>query len=296
LKLNKLAMTSIALVTCQEFPDLYEDDQLFRHELLKLGFEVHAVCWDAQVNWSDFNHIIVRSTWDYFHHFPEFLLWLDIIETSGSKIWNTVPVMRWNSNKKYLLNLENKGIPIVPTVWIDAADNKPQLARVFAATGWEEAILKPAVSGGAFNTVRVNANNADEQQNSLQKILTTGTAMLQPFLREIQALGEYSFLFFNGQYQYTVLKIPKPGDFRVQSEHGSTTIKVDVPDNLISQAQKVMDVLDFVPLYARVDMVNVQGQLKLMELELIEPLLYLAYDDGAAVRFANIFYHLTESE
>ena len=277
---------NIALVTCDNFHELLTEDVPLREELIALGHHAVSVSWsDKSADWTQFDLVIIRSTWDYYKRFDAFNQWMDMLESKGIPTWNPIALMRWNSNKTYLRDLEAKGIEIVPTEWVDR-NNDRHLSTILLATGWEKAILKPAISGGSYLTVPIDASNTDEHQATLQQILTTGPAMIQPFLPEIVSVGEYSLLYFGGEYQFTILKAPKDGDYRVQQEFGGSTRKVQPTAEQLATANKIMQAIDHPTLYARVDGVQVNGRFQLMELELIEPHLYMEYEPGSLQKFA----------
>jgi glutathione synthase/RimK-type ligase-like ATP-grasp enzyme len=278
-----------ALATAPDMPHLYEDDQLFQRALIARGHEAPAVVWDdTTVDWSAYDAIVIRSTWGYHERLPEFIQWLDHLKQLKAKVWNPVKLMKWNADKRYLLDLEDKGVPIVPTFWIYPEEQPPYLDAILETQGWLEAVVKPAISGGAYLTERFSMENAAEKQDTLHQILQTGPAMVQPYLAEIETDGEYSFIYFGGEYHFTIQKRPKSGDFRVQLEFGGSIDVINPGPELIEQANKVMRSLEYPTLYARVDGVIVDGRFLLMELELIEPYLSLEHYPGSADKMADV--------
>lgn len=279
-------MIRIALATGHDFPQLTPDDGLLVDALAELDIHAVAACWDdAALDWAGFAAVILRSPWDYHLRLPEFLAWIARLEALGVPLWNPPDVVRWNADKSYLRDLAAQGVPIPATEWIPAGA-APDLAALIAARGWSEVVVKPAVSAGAFQTHRVSREQAVDFQPELARILQASGALVQQFLPEISTGGEWSFLFFDGQYSHTVLKRPPAGDYRVQVHHGGSWEACDAPASFLEQAQRIMARMDGKALYGRVDTVAVNGTLVLVELELIEPYLFLGDAPGSPQRFA----------
>lgn len=266
-------MRKIAYVTCQDLPNLNPSDRLTFPYLAEQGFRVQAVAWDnTNVLWQDFDAVVIRSTWDYHTRYDEFLRWLDNL--AEVNLLNPAKVVRWNSNKTYLRDLSARGIPIVPTVWLGENDDIPAILQ---EKGWHKAVLKPTISATAYNTHLVTLDRKPESP--------PGEMMLQPFMPQITEEGEWSLLFFGGIFSHAILKRPMPGDFRVQNDFGGTIERLTPPGFLVEQAARIVEGISSPLLYARVDGVNVNQIFHLMELELIEPDLYL--DPDTARNFAD---------
>ncbi len=288
----------IAFATDAEWPQLTPSDQLAQAALHELGIEVVPVIWDAPVDWAQYRAVVIRSTWDYHVRPAEFSAWLDVLQAAGVPVWNPIPVMRWNMHKRYLAELEAEGVRIVPSLWL--AKGQPQPYAAVQQRGWAQAALKPLISADSYNTFVIeNQVQWDAHQPAL---LADGDAVAQEFMPEVQTVGEYSLLFFGNQYSHTVLKTPKTGDFRTQIGYGASTQAVDVSPDLIAQAARVLDTVGDLlgthvqPLaYARVDGILRDGSFYLMELELIEPNLFLDYSPGSAQHFARTLLALLEN-
>ncbi|MCC7206979.1 MAG: hypothetical protein IT323_06710 [Anaerolineae bacterium] len=279
-------MIRIALATGHEFPQLTPDDGLLVDALAELGIAAVPAVWDDPAfDWASIEAVILRSTWDYHLRLPEFLAWIARLETLGVPLWNPPDTVRWNADKAYLRDLEKQGVRVPATAWIPAG-TAPNLAELLAARLWSEAVVKPAVSAGAFQTHRVARGQAAAFQPTLAHILETSGALVQEFLPEISTGGEWSFLFFGGEHSHTILKRPPAGDYRVQVHHGGSWEPCEPPADLLDQARRIMARMDGKALYGRVDTVAVNGTLVLVELELIEPYLFLGDAPGAAQRFA----------
>lgn len=240
------------------------------------GLNVVPVIWnDEDVDWRGFNVAVLKSPWDYYNHLAEFLTWLDRLEGLGIKVLNPTEIVKWNSHKRYLLDIAAKGLPVIPTEYVrkgSVFDN-----RFFDRFATSKLVVKPCVSAAAENTMTVDSNNVLERSDDICKHFEAEDYIVQPFVEEIRN-GEWSFLFFNGKYSHCSLKTPKQGDFRVQHYHGGR-ISYPMPHPLhIAQAAAYLKILPTSLLYARVDGVLVNGKFTLMELELIEPYLFLNGD------------------
>lgn len=276
----------VALVTCGSLRELNDDDRPLLTELWNLGIEAEPAVWDdPSVSWGSYDAAVIRSAWDYHLTPAAFLAWLERLEALGVAIWNPAAVVRANADKSYLKELEAAGVRIVPTAWVKRG-GRADLDEVLAERGWDDAVVKPAVSAGAFRTSRVRRGSPDGQA-ALDDVLAHSDAMVQPFLPEIADEGEWSFVFIGGRFSHAVLKSPRAGDFRVQAEHGGRTERREPPPGLLIQARDAAIAGPRPWLYARVDGVRRGGDLLVVELELIEPFLFLSYEPGAARRLAE---------
>ena len=277
---------TVALATSAEFPELEPDSRLLLPEIEARGIDFEIAVWnDPSVDWSTYETIVIRSTWDYFHHAREWADWLDRVESAGVPMLNPLKVVRWNSHKSYLQQLASAGVPVVDTVMTQG--NKPvDLADLLAGAGWDDAIVKPAIDGGAARLFRVR--DVDDPQARLDELVAAGDVLVQPFLPSIVDHGETSLLYFGRELSHTVQKTAKPGDIRVQPVWGGHAETIGPTAEMIHVAERVFDALDEELLYARVDLVRgLDGNLQLIELEAIEPLLFLELDPAAPGRFAD---------
>jgi glutathione synthase/RimK-type ligase-like ATP-grasp enzyme len=276
----------VALVTCGAFPELYEDDRLLIPALAALGLAGEPAIWsDPAVDWSSFDVIVIRSAWDYFERVAEFRAWLRTRAAGHALLCNSGDVLTWNFDKRYLEQLASAGVSVVPTVGV-AQGEKPDLAALACAQGWEEIVIKPSISGGAYRTHRLHVDDVGAHAAEVEGILRDRGLLMQPFLPEI-AEGELSLLFFDGIFSHAVRKRPKPGEYRVQFQFGGTTETVDVDSRWVEQARACVLAAPSLPVYARVDGVIKDGQFLLMELEVFEPLMFLSFHPEAAARFAR---------
>ena len=280
-------MATIGLATCARVPDLTADDHLLLDELRRRGVDTRAVIWDdPSVPWATFESVMIRSCWDYYLRPGEFLAWMTSVERTGVPLWNPAGLVRWNYHKGYLQDLERSGVPIFPTVFLERGA-RVSIVSLFDERGWTEAVIKPALSASAYRTSRVSLLGGASAQEALEALLADGDVLVQRFLPEIASLGEWSLLFFAGSFSHALLKRPGSGDFRVQVELGGSAVRQEPPAALLEQAQAIARRIPEPWLYARLDGVDLGGVFTLMELELIEPFLFLADDPLAPIRLAD---------
>lgn len=170
-------------------------------------------------------------------------------------------------------------------MWV-ARGERVDLTTLFQKRGWSEAVVKPTVSGGGWRTYRVRREDAGSFQETLDRESAQSDLMVQPFVREILESGEHSLIYFNRFFSHCMQKQPRPGEFRVQLEHGGSIRQVEPPTELRDLAERALAEIPGQLLYARVDAVNAQGRWRINEVELIEPMLYLRFAPGAGERFA----------
>ncbi len=277
----------LAFATWRGLPELNADDCRAALALRSRGARVDPVVWDAPgVDWTAFDAVVVRSVWDYHLRPLEFLRWVDRVEEAGARLLNPPGVLRWNHHKSYLRDLAARGVATVPTAWLDHG-SRPQLGGVLAERGWAEAVVKPAVSASAHETWRTSPAAAAADQDRLLALLLAGDVLVQPLVPEVQSPGEWSLVFFGGSFSHAMLKRPREGDFRVQEELGGRAEWTVPAPALVEQAAQALATAPAPCLYARVDGVERGGRLILMEMELIEPVLYFEADPAAASRFAE---------
>ncbi len=281
-------MKTIALATCRVLPELTADEKLLAKSLQALGFDAQPLIWDEpSAPPGDLAAVVIRSCWDYHKKPAEFLAWLKSLETARVKVLNAPPVLRWNLDKSYLRELAGRGITIPPTTWFERGA-KVSLPAVLASNNWHKAVLKPTISATAWRTFLVTPENAAELQSEFESLLLDGGAMVQKFVAEVQTRGEWSFVFFDKTFSHAVLKRSRAGDFRVQHDFGGHVEASAIPGpDLVAAAQRVVNAVPMDLTYARVDAVEIAGELSVMELELIEPALFLGNDELAAQRFAT---------
>jgi glutathione synthase/RimK-type ligase-like ATP-grasp enzyme len=277
----------VALVTCEAWPELYEDDLLLARALEEMGVEARPAVWSAEgVDWLGFDALVIRSTWDYFKRPAEFREWLEARMASGVLMCNAGEILDWNFDKRYLKDLAAAGVALVPTIVVGRGE-RADVAALARGRGWEEIVVKPTVSGAAYRTHRFRVEEAGRFRAEIARTLLDRGVLIQPFLPEIVAAGELSLLFFDGVFSHAVCKRPAAGDYRVQFQFGGTTEPAEVRAEWIAAARACVAVAPALPVYARVDGVIREGGFVLMELEVFEPLLFLAQEPEAAGRLAR---------
>lgn len=277
----------LALITWSGLPQGAESERLMLPYLAASGVETEIVDWrSSSHDFSKFDLIVLRSCWDYHLRPAEFIDWLQCTAQATS-VLNALDTVLWNHNKFYLHEVEALGIEVAPTIFVNGSSP-------IASSGWQEirswkkSVVKPAVSASAHKTWLFDSAvlpDEDELKSKMQ-----GEAFLiQQFIPEIETHGELSFVYIDGTYSHTVLKRPAAGDFRVQKEHGGSAELFHLDPALLNQANEIALTVRQVrkSLYCRIDAVARDGRLVLMELELIEPELFLGLAEGAAERFAK---------
>ena len=262
------------------------EEALLLKPLREHGLRVKRLAWDDPLQqWSHCRALLFRSTWDYFLRYREFSPWLNRV-ANQSRLFNSASLLRWNIDKHYLADLQSAGVAIVDTVFVERGSVTP-LATVLRKQGWSEAVFKPVVSGSARLTFRVAAGHAAAMQGKFADCVASESMMVQPFMPCVLDEGELSLIVIDGVCTHAVRKVPKAGDFRVQDDHGGCVLAHVASAEEIAFAERAVAACPEPPLYARIDVVRTDdGSLRLMELELIEPELFLRFHTPAAQRLA----------
>jgi glutathione synthase/RimK-type ligase-like ATP-grasp enzyme len=277
----------VALITSAAYADLTPEDRLLAQALTEIGVRAVIRCWDdPEERWEDYDALVVRSCWDYHLRAEEFSAWLDVLEHRRARLFNPLPTVRWNMRKTYLQDLVRAGIDVVPTAWVERGDERT-LTDLLAVHGWREAVVKPTISATAFETWRTGPEPTTADEHRFLRLVRQRDMMIQPYLGQIETGGELSLVFLDGIFSHAVRKMPRPGDFRVQMEFGGTEEAVELSDRLIRQAARVAAETPARCLYARVDGCTLGERFVLMELEAIEPTLFLGHHPRAVARFAE---------
>ena len=263
------------------------EDNLLKTELEKLGLKVIKKAWNSiDFNWSETKFAIFRSTWDYFDKFRDFKTWLEKVKEETTFI-NSYELINWNLDKKYLIELNKKGINI-PTSEVITKNDNINLESLFKKYDFNEAIIKPTVSGAARETYRINKNNFHEYENKFFELKSKEDLIFQEFLSNIISKGEISLIFIGENYTHAVKKIAKEGDFRVQDDHGGSVEVYDASKEEILFAQNCLAKCPILPVYSRVDIIyDNENEISLGEIELIEPELWFRNNKTAAKLLAN---------
>jgi glutathione synthase/RimK-type ligase-like ATP-grasp enzyme len=282
----------IHFATAPDVPVLTDDDRIAAAVLAARGIRVETVVWSAPAGIGRADAVVIRSCWDYHLREPAFRGWIARLEQEGVPVINPPGLVRWNLHKSYIGELEDRGVAAVPTVFVDARDAR-SLGEIIAAEGWEDVVVKPAVSLNAYETWRIAGHESHEHQDRFMQLRSRGDVLVQRYAPEVTTGGEWSLMFFGHQFSHAVRKLPKAGDFRVQTMHGGSVAPDVPPQRLIDDAERVLKALPEAPVYCRVDGVVVDNALIVMEVECIDPVLFFALHAPAASAFADrIIQHL----
>ena len=295
----------LALATCAELPDLEPDDQLLRDALVERGIAVDAVVWDdPTVDWATYRHVIIRSTWDYTDRRDLFVDWARRVEAT-STLHNAADVIAWNTDKTYLRDLEQAGLPIVPTIWLDPERNFSARAIHTRFPAFGEFVIKPTVSAGSRDTGRYDASETPQRMLAIthaKNLLAVGRdVMLQRYLRAVDSVGETALVYLDGEFSHAVRKNALlEGPFREGELEGAlyrgeviaprepSAAERELADRTMETLASLFPQLGAPFLYARVDLIpDDEGTPVILEVELTEPSLFLEHGPGSARRAAD---------
>lgn len=272
----------VVVVNCLAYAEHDPEAPQVTRALEEAGVHAELQPWDADVPWGGYDLVVVRSPWDYFTRLDEFLTWVERVAVQ-TRIVNPATVIRWNSHKGYLAEMGERGVPVLPTLIV--ARGASGAVEQAQATGWADVVVKPAVDGGARETLRADPRSPEAVAH-VERLVAAGDVVVQPYAPQVEA-GETSLLFFGGQLSHAVRKVPAAGDYRVQAHHGGTEHPHEPTAAELETARRAMACAPDRLTYARVDLLDVDGVPTLMELEVIEPDLFLRLDDGALGRFTS---------
>lgn len=275
----------VAVLKCANLPsfvtwdvpdadEYFADDRLLIAEFAQRGVDATSVVWsDPSVDWDQFDFALIRSTWDYIDERDHFLSVMAAIDASPCQLFNPLDAVRWNSHKSYLFDLRDWQVPIVPSYLTSTA--LPERLQEQAITqGWQSAVLKPIVGAGAADVSLLPVHEIASTLQRLAEQHAPQDFLLQPLVDSVRSEGEWSFIYVDGELCHVLLKKPAPGDYRAHGIYGGTTATATPRPADRRQVAAILDSLPFDLLYARVDLVRLDGQLAVMELELVEPILY----------------------
>ena len=246
-----------------------------------IGIEVVPLPWTGAAQARGFDLILPLIAWGYHERYEQWLGLLDELEAMGAPVANPVALLRWNSDKSYLEELNAKGIPSVPSLTVSELD-APHLAEAEAHFGSNLLVVKPLVSASADGTYRLAPDDPVPAKVRGRRML------VQPWIEKITNSGEWSLMFFDGIFSHAVAKVPVPGEFRVQPEFGAMIDRCEPPAGAVALGEAALAAAPARSTYARVDIVEGNsGRLEVIELELIEPALFLDRAPDAAPRFAD---------
>ena len=272
----------LRIATCHPQPEVDPDEELLLDELRRLRVYARMAAWnDPTENWDEKEPTLLRSTWDYIHNVNAFRVWVSRVERTAP-LWNPKRVIKTNLHKSYLFALESRGVAIVPTELVVAGSARP-LEQVLLARGWSDVVVKPAVGAGSFATRRFRANELAAGAEFLGAQIAERDMLVQPFLDSVDDEGERALVWIDGEFTHAVRKTPR---FDGQAESVSEALAVSSEERALGDAALNWCANDL--LYARVDVARgANGKLCVMELELIEPSLFLKQNPRALTRLAE---------
>jgi len=280
----------VALVTCLEWPKLSTSDAVLQKALAARGIDARPLAWnDSTADWSQPRMSIIRSTWDYFNQRDVFLDWARHVSQLHA-LWNPFSLLQWNTHKSYLRGLGERGIPIIPTAWLNKGSSV-NFAELLQERGWTEVVIKPAVSAEAYGTILIKEDMAMEGQLYIDHMLTLHDMLIQPFMPTVLSSGERSIIVIDGEITHALSRPPIHAVRPDGQEQANLPRKelVQPSEDEVQLVRKVMDALSSPTLYARVDLVrDMEGAPCLMELELVEPSLWMHWKPEAAELLADV--------
>ena len=266
---------------------LTPDDQVLANAVRRRGLSVRPVVWSSSSTADDV--VLIRSPYDYVERPAEFRSWLDDLDECGATVLNSTSLLRWNMHKGYLTDLAARGVAVVPTEMLTQGSTR-SLTDLLADRGWSRVVVKPAIGASARQTISVEGADAASLASAdahLRRLVEREDVLVQPFIASIETDGEVSVVAIGGEITHAVLKRPTVGEWRVQSDFGGSAVRVPVTAEHERAVSSVLGAVDGAPTYARVDLVGIDGELHLMELELIEPELFFQIAPEAADRLAG---------
>ena len=277
-----------AFLTISDLSEFECYDHLLIEPMKSNGLELSFLPWDEKdIDWNDYDYVIVRSTWDYQSRLNDFIGVLNKIENSDAMLINPIKAIKWNIKKSYLIDLEKRGVSIIPSIFQKEYDPEV-IYDTFQKFDCDKIILKPVVGANASFTELIRRSDLKNSQEKLQSNYSNRPFIIQPFFESVITKGELSLIFFNNKLSHGISKIPKMGDFRVQEEHGGIISLVNrVNNNILDFCDKILTNLPEICFYARIDLLLENDFPFLMEVELIEPSLYFNLKPGSNNFFAT---------
>jgi hypothetical protein len=282
----------IYILTADSVPDLMSYDREAIRRLKEKGIEAHILIWDrietsklreiAQEN----GLVLIRCCWGYYLKHEQFRNLMLDLRDNGIEVHNPVETVLWNMHKSYLLDLEKAGITIVPTE-LRPQGSSVDLAAIAGRTGWKEMIVKPAISASSYETHLISGSFSEAQNAKVRDLVRRGDVLVQKFMKSVLAEGEWSMICLGDGYSFSVLKKPKPGDFRALEEFGGKYKVMKPSAVMVNASRRIKAVVEKNPLYMRIDGVMDGGRFHIMELELIEPHLFMDIHEEGIGHFVD---------
>jgi glutathione synthase/RimK-type ligase-like ATP-grasp enzyme len=292
-------MKSIGFVTCDSLPSMDKDNQILFKELIQKFNNLKIVTWnDANIEWENFEILIIRSLYDYLEHYKEFQQWLIEIKKKNIKIFNPVEILSWNAHKKYLIDLESSGVEIIPSLYFNQGTEMKKIVEELSSKSWDKYVFKPCIGNGSKGVFLVQTKLGEwneEELKLIRELSTNDDFLCQEFQSSIHD-GEISLIYFQGNYSHGVMRKPEKNEFR-QNDFQVVT-KYDDNEKLIQLGKETIEKLlkihqQFTQdeiLYSRIDLIKKNNSLDeyfVSEVELFEPVLYFNFDEKSTERFSN---------
>ncbi len=293
----------ILFASSPQFPDLHDDWPLERAALDDVGIDARTAVWsDPAVHWSACDLVVANGVWDNIHHAAAFSAWLDRLTAEGVPVVNPPAMLRWNLDKRYLRDLEDAGLPTVPTLWVEPDRGPFDGSSLTLPAG--EVVVKPSISGGGYRTARYRPHEHDQALRHVAALVDSGrTAMVQPYQPAVDARGEAGLVFLGGVFSHAFHKDPLirrgvgPTDSLVDNQvtraATATAGQLDLARQAVTAAERLLGPTT----YARVDIVErADGAPAVLELELLDPALFFVHHPDGAVRLADVLRHRLAGE
>jgi len=278
-----MSYVDCVLLTSQEVTEPHPDDLALSQSLLAAEVRTQIMPWeDFFSSGIGCASVVFRTTWGYHQKITEFKKFLDELSRASISAWNPLDTIRWNLHKRYLLQLEKKGVAIIPTVLVGKG-GALRLIENAEKLETDLLVIKPAIGASGIHTQLIDLTKIGDQTGPLSELSKNHDLLIQAFVPEIQSEGEYSLIFIDNEFTHCILKRPQENGFIVKG----TSQRIPCPPRALIFAKKVLHIADQDHLYARVDMVMHEGNFLLMELELIEPQLWLPLEPKASELFAS---------
>ncbi len=276
----------VAFATCSAYPSLTEEDRRVAMALAARSIHVEPLVWDADGEVPDVDAVVLRSCWDYHEKTDAFVGFLGRLGEAGIRCLNSPRVATWNLDKRYLFDLERTGTRIPRTIRVERGERRSLCALLEEST-LDEAVVKPVVGMLGVDTWRTSRATASRDAGAFAELVARRPVFVQEFVTGVLDQGEISIVFIAGRFSHAVQKRPARAEFRVHEEHGGTRRAIVPSSQWLAQAERALASVGEPLLYARFDGIPCDDELVLMELELIDPSLFLAYDPDATSRFAD---------
>ena len=268
-------MKSIGIITSKELAELLDYDRDIINMLSEKDIKAEAIIWDVpHKTWESFDMLLMRTAWGYHLKHEEFRKMLEYFAENNLKVWNPTSIMLENMHKFYLRTLMEAGFEVIPSLFLEPNDLN-NIAKIAEYTDWEQFVIKPAISAAAFDTYVISDINQFKNSEGILDLFKGRQFLLQKYLTEIETEGEWSIIFFCNGFCYSILKVPKKGDYRVQDDFGGMYYRLQAPEFVFESAKKIADFYIDRCLYIRVDGVVSDNKFYVMEVEMIEPHLFM---------------------